>query len=119
VVHNTPLASGSALGDLNDISPWVDPAGADSSANSFTTDKNGNANTSISLDFPMVGGAYPFQDAIGERPGQEGSANVPTAIVDPRTGNGGPFLIRVISHCTDQKSHGLSPATREAWFQYP
>ena len=110
----TPLCSGTNYADLAAISPGADPAGADSSCNSFTTDKNGNANTSISLNFPLVGGAYPFQQS-----GTGDPSHVPTAIVDPRTGNGGPFLLRVISHCTDQKSHGLSPAQREAWFQFP
>lgn len=115
----TPLAPGSALDDLNAISPWVDAAGSSYSANSFTTNENGNGHFSVDLDFPLVGGAYPFQATATSRPGHEGHANVPTAIVDPRTGNGGPFMIRVISHCTDNASHGLSPATREAWFQYP
>ena len=117
----TPLAPGSALDDLNAISPWVNPAGASSSANSFTTDADGYAEFEIDLDFPVVRGAYPFQMTATSRPGHEGHANVPTAIADP--GEPGqedtPFLIRVVSHCTDQSSHGLSPATREAWFQYP
>jgi len=116
---STPLAPGTELDALNAISPWVDPAGASSSVNSLTTDVDGNSSFTVDLDFPVVGGAYPFQKASGERPGQEASPNVPTAIVDPRTGNGGPYLIRVVSHCTDQVIHGLSPATREAWFQYP
>ena len=116
---STPLAPGTELDALNAISPWVDPAGASSSTNSFTTDGDGNSSFTVDLDFPVVGGAYPFQKASGERPGQEAIPNVPTAIVDPRTGNGGPYLIRVLSHCTDQVIHGLSPATREAWFQYP
>jgi len=118
----TPLAPGSALVDLNAISPWNDPAGAPSSANSFATDDDGDAKFTIDLDFPVVGGAYPFQEMVGSaRPGHDGHPDVPTAIVDPRvTGQeGAPFLIRVVSHCTDQASHGLSPATREAWFQYP
>ena len=118
----TPLCSGTEFADLNAISPWNDPAGAPSSCNSFTTDKNGNATFSADLNFPVVGGAYPFQQSDGA-PARPGDADlipdVPTAIVDPRTGNGGPFLLRVISHCTDQASHGLSPAVREAWFQYP
>lgn len=115
----TPLAPGSALDDLNAISPWIDPAGASSSANSFMTNARGKGTATINLDFPLVGGAYPFQATATSRPGHEDHANVPTAIVDPRTGNGGPFMIRVISHCTDNASHGLSPATREAWFQFP
>jgi len=110
----TPLCSGTNYADLLAISPGVDPAGADSSCNSFTTNSMGKGETTISLNFPVVGGAYPFQQSdVGD------PSHVPTAIVDPRTGNGGPFMLRVISHCTDQASHGLSPATREAWFQFP
>ncbi len=117
----TPLAPGSALDGLNAISPWVDPAGAPASANSFTTDASGDADFEINLDFPVVRGAYPFQMTATSRPGHEGHANVPTAIADPREPGqqDTPFLIRVVSHCTDGASHGLSPATREAWFQYP
>jgi len=117
----TPLAPGSALDGLNAISPWIDPAGAPSSANSFTTDANGDAEFEIDLDFPVVRGAYPFQMTATSRPGHEGHPNVATAIADPREPGQGStaFLIRVVSHCTDSASHGLSPATREAWFQYP
>lgn len=117
----TPLAPGTALDDLNAISPWVDPAGAGSSANSFITDASGYGSFEIELDFPVVGGAYPFQATATSRPEHEGHANVPTAIADPRVAGQGdtPFLFRVVSHCTDGASHGLSPSTREAWFQYP
>ena len=118
----TPLCSGTDFADLNAISPWNDPAGADSSCNSFTTNSKGKGETTIALNFPVVGGAYPFQQSDGN-PARPGAADlipdVPTAIVDPRTGNGGPFLLRVISHCTDNASHGLSPAVREAWFHFP
>jgi len=117
----TPLAPGSALDGLNAISPWVNAAGAPSSANSFMTDAYGEGEFEVDLDFPLVRGAYPFQMTATSRPGHEGHANVPTAIADPREPGqeGTPFLIRVVSHCTDNYSHGLSPATREAWFQYP
>ena len=117
----TPLAPGSELDGLNAISPWVDAAGAPSSVNSFVTDSDGYADFEIELDFPVVRGAYPFQMTATSRPGHEGHANIPTAIADPREPGqeGTPFLIRVVSHCTDNMSHGLSPATREAWFQYP
>ncbi len=117
----TPLAPGSALDDLNAISPWVVAAGAASSANSFVTNAAGEGEFEIDLDFPVVGGAYPFQATATSRPGHEGHSNVPTAIADPRVAGQGstPFLFRVVSHCTDGATHGLSPATREAWFQYP
>jgi len=115
----TPLASGTELDALNAISPWVNAAGASSSANSFTTNAQGNGGLAVDLDFPVVGGAYPFQATATSRPGWEGVPNVAHAIPTPATSPGTPFLMRVISHCTDQASHGLSPATREAWFQYP
>ncbi len=119
----TPLAPGSELVALNAISPWgVDAAGAPSSANSFTTDADGDGEFELDLDFPVVRGAYPFQMMVGPaRPGHDGHPNVPTAIADPREAGQEetPFLIRVVSHCTDNMSHGLSPYVREAWFQYP
>lgn len=115
----TPLASGTELDGLNAISPWVDAAGASYSANSFTTDADGNGEFKADLDFAVVGGAYPFYAATTERPGYELVPKVGYAIPTPATSPGTPFLLRVISHCTDNASHGLSPATREAWFQYP
>ena len=118
----TPLCSGTEFADLNANSPWNNADGSeDALCNSFVTDANGNADFETDLNFAVVGGAYPFQqsDGASARPGHDAHADVPTAIVDPRTGNGGPFMIRVISHCTDNANHGLSPYVREAWFQYP
>jgi len=118
----TPLCSGTEFDDLNANSPWNNPAGTtDLLCNSFYTDGAGDGTLKTTVNFPVVGGAYPFQQSGGTAAGPGGDAipDVPTAIVDPRTGNGGPFMIRVVSHCTDNANHGLSPATREAWFQYP
>jgi hypothetical protein len=118
----TPLCSGTEFDTLNANSPWNNPAGTqDLLCNSFYTDDAGDGSLSASTNFPVVGGAYPFQQSGGAAAGPGGDAipDVPTAIVDPRTGNGGPFMIRVVSHCTDNANHGLSPSTREAWFQYP
>lgn len=116
----TPLAPGSALDGLNDYSPWgAHPAGSANPTNGFVTNKHGDGMFSIDLDFPIKRGAYPFHLTSTSRPGHESHANVPTAIADPTEGTGGPFLIRVISHCTDGLGHGLSPGIREAWFQYP
>jgi hypothetical protein len=125
----TPLAPGSALDGLFHYTPPF--AGSSNPTNGFTTDKKGNANFSIALDFPVVGGAYPFQresaDAVadwqavraangqGPAPGERR----PSPVVNPADPDiSGPFLLRVISHCTDQLGHGLSPARCEAWFQY-
>jgi hypothetical protein len=121
----TPLAPSSALGAL--IVDWIGP-GSPSSANSFITNNKGNANVRIDTDFPLEGGAYPFnnmsaQDLFDAQTKNPAALATPTAIVDPRQANvgpsGTPFLIRMVSHCQDSLSHGLSPAKREAWFQYP
>jgi hypothetical protein len=121
----TPLLPGTALDQALSQSP--PNAGTPTPANGFTTDKNGNAFFKIDLDFPVVGGAYPFHrasDSAIQALRDAGSTwpliNIPAAIVNPADGGiGGPFLLRVISHCTDGLGHGLSPAKREAWFQYP
>ena len=118
----TPLCSGTEFTELNANSPWNNAAGSTAPlCNSFFTNSKGDGKFKTQVNFPVVGGAYPFQQSGGApaRPGHDAHADVPTAIVDPRTGNGGPFLIRVVSHCTDGANHGLSPATREAFFQYP
>ena len=128
----TPLAPGSDLPTLMANSPGANPTGTTNPVNGFTTDANGDADWSINLDFPVQGGAYPF-NAVGA---------APVAIVDPtQYGVSAPFLMRVVSHCQDDAAHGLSPSGsnakdsygdiiydangdgkrdgREAWFQYP
>ena len=118
----TPLCSGTEFTTLNANSPWNNAAGSQGAlCNSLITNAVGNAKLRTVVNFPVVGGAYPFQQSGGASAGPGGALipDVPTAIVDPRTGNGGPFLIRVVTHCTDNANHGLSPSTREAFFQYP
>lgn len=121
----TPLAHSSHLDQL--VADWIGP-GSPTAGNSFNTDDKGKGKFKTKLDFPVVGGAYPFNrmshaahlDAQTKNPAATPS---PTAIVNPAdagVGPGGtPFMIRVISHCQDGLAHGLSPAKREAWFQYP
>lgn len=128
----TPLAPSSDLPVLMANSPGANPLGTTDPANGFTTDANGDADWSVDLDFPVKGGAYPF-NAVGA---------APAVIADPTAaGVSAGFLIRVISHCQDNAAHGLSPSGsgakdangdiiydangdgqrdgREAWFQYP
>lgn len=121
----TPLLPGIALDGALHYSPPF--PGTSTPTNGFTTDAKGKGQFSIDLDFPVVGGAYPFQkasDAAVQDLINAGSSwplvRIPSPIVNPADPNiNGPFLLRVISHCTDQQGHGLSPAVREAWFQYP
>jgi hypothetical protein len=121
----TPFAPGSALDSMLHYTPPF--PGSATPTNGFTTDSSGNATFSIGLDFPVVGGAYPFQkasaQAVADWQAAGGNATAerkPSPIVNPADpGISAPFLLRVISHCTDGLGHGLSPAKREAWFQYP
>jgi hypothetical protein len=118
----TPLSHTDGLAQL--VADWVG-AGSATQPNGFTTDGYGERSLTLNLDFPVVGGAYPFNRmdhddhllAQTKRPVAEVS---PTVIVNPQdSGIAAPFMIRVVSHCQDGLGHGLSPAQREAWFQYP
>ena len=119
----TPLAHSSHLDAL--VDSWVSGVGTPTAGNSFTTNADGEGEFEVKLDFPVVGGAYPFNrmshDAHLQAQTKNPSAQPnPTPIVNPAEASiGGPFMIRVISHCQDGLAHGLSPAKREAWFQYP
>jgi hypothetical protein len=129
----TPLAHSSDLDQL--VADWIGP-GSPTAGNSFRTNADGEGEFEVDLDFPVVGGAYPFNrmshqahlDAQAKRRAGANDPTLvitpsPTAIVNPADAgvgpSGTPFLIRVISHCQDNLAHGLSPAKREAWFQYP
>lgn len=92
----TPLAPTTALDDLALSTP--PEAGATSGANVFWTNAAGNGNLQVDLDFLLSDGVYPFEDgdvALGST----------------------PFSLRVISHCTDDVSHGLLPGPHEPTFQ--
>ena len=121
----TPLASGSKLDDLESISPWNSP-GSTRLANGILTNAGGWGQLITKLDFPLRGGSYPFNKISSAsleniRNLQNPSAKaVPVAIVNPRDSNvDGPFAIRIVSHCQDGLGHGLSPADRETWFDWP
>jgi hypothetical protein len=127
----TPLIPGTLLDSLAHYSPWADPLtggmpqGSDNPTNGFVTDSDGEGEFEIDLDFPLIGGSYPFYKAVtpeASRPGREGRDRVGYAIPTPLTSPGTPFLLRVISHCQDGYGHGLLPsvpggAGREAWFE--
>ncbi len=121
----TPLAAGTALDELENLSPWNSP-GSSELVNGFTTNSMGYGNLTINLDFPLRGGRYPFNkisnDALENiRLLQNPSAKaIPIAIVNPNDANiDAPFGVRIVSHCQDGMGHGLSPANRETWFDWP
>ncbi len=90
-------------------------------ANGFITDANGNATVTVSLDFPIVGGAYPFQRFAGFDPHDPAfTREVPRAIpvAIPGKSAGAPFTLRLASHCGDNLHNGLVAGPHEAWFNW-
>ena len=61
----TPLCSGTEFASLNDNSPWsTNPAGSTAPlCNSIVTNSVGNGKLRTTVNFPVVGGAYPFQQS--------------------------------------------------------
>ena len=102
---STPLAPSSELADL--IAASADGAGSADVANGFMTGSDGSGEATITLDFPILGGAYPFHKAD------------PTLAPVPIMGAPfAPFMVRLVSHCTDNIGHGVSAGTREPWFDW-
>jgi len=81
--------------------------GATEAPNAFWTDASGSGSLSVSLDLPMIDGAYPFDNYD---PSLE---PVPT-VRAPYA----PFLVRLASHCTDDLVHGILQGDREMWFNW-
>jgi len=112
----TALAPSSELANL--LASTGPGNGNDQQPNGFYTDAEGNASYSIELDFPL-NGAYPFHkfydfDPTDERLPAENPVIHPVAIV----GVGGPYTLRIVSHCTDGLGHGLKSGDREWWFDW-
>ena len=87
----------------------------------FTSDAKGAGSVSIDLDFPIIGGAFPFQkfenfDPNDSRLTLEGASAILVAIVG--TLSNAPFTLRLASHCVDGVSHGLLPGPHEGWFDW-
>ena len=103
--------------------------GSDELTNGFRSDANGNGRLTLTLDFPITSGAYPFQrfpdfdvvqddialtnDANLERLGGQPAAIKPVAIPD---GSQAPATLLIASHCVDDVAHGLLPGPHENWF---
>ena len=116
-----PFAPSTAFAELRDATGSGN--GVTEGANVFTTDAEGNATFSTTLDFPLFGGAYPFHKIEGFEPGDERFVDnaklYPVALVSSGQGYDAPFMIRIASHCTDGLSHGWSAGAREPWFDFP
>lgn len=101
---STPLAPSTALASLIEV---AEGPGDTAVANGFMTDETGAGELALTLDFPLVGGAYPFHKADPTLP--------PLAIVGSPFA---PFMIRLVSHCSDNVGHGVSAGHREPWFDW-
>lgn len=90
-------------------------------SNGFMSDANGNGSVTLKVDFPIVGGAYPFDrfqdfDAQNAVYNQTPPRAIPVAVVGKAAG--APFTIRLTSHCADNLSHRLVAGPHEAWFDW-
>lgn len=101
---STPLAPSSAIENLAAI---TETPGSTEVANGLWTDANGDGVLVAELDFPILGGAYPFH--------RYDASLAPLAIVGAPFA---PFMIRIASHCTDEMGHGLKAGSREPWFDW-
>ena len=80
-----------ALGLVGD-----DGSGSVNAINGFRTDANGEGEISLNLDFPLIKGAYQYQEFNGNL----------KANATGHTPLGGVKLV-IVSHCVDDRAHGL------------
>ncbi len=116
-------AGATALVHTDDLPEAVEIMGAprDEATNGFTTDAEGNGSVTLDLDFPIAGGAYPFQRYAGFDAGnpaftRETPNAIPVAIADASSGV--PFTLRLASHCGDNLHNGLVAGPHEPWFDW-
>lgn len=89
--------------------------------NGFITDSDGNGSVTLYLDYPIVGGAYPFQrydrfDATDPAYTHDTPRAIPVAITGKSSG--APFTLRLASHCGDNLHDGLVAGQHEPWFDW-
>ena len=125
----TPLAPTDELPDQ--LAATLPNPGSDTLSNGFRTNRRGNGRLTITVDFPISSGAYPFQrfphweDVKGdialtnatnvERLGGQPARLLPVAITD---GIQAPATLLIASHCVDDTGHGLLPGPHENWFTW-
>jgi len=91
--------------------------------NGVWSDENGNAIWTTTVDFPIIGGAYPFNnfegfDADDARLSSPFKDDAPMAIPVTIANSGAPFTLRVASHCQSNVNYGLFPGPHEGWFDW-
>ncbi|MEM7132324.1 MAG: hypothetical protein AAF702_38835 [Chloroflexota bacterium] len=114
-IPGTPLVPSDYLDEMLEAVSTPTDAGI----HGFHSGEDGNGSLYLELDFPIINGAYPFQnfegfDASDERFKLEQPSIPPVAIAMV----GAPFTLRLASHCTDGMGHGLLPGPHEGWFDW-
>ena len=92
-------------------------------SNGFWSDEKGDAFFLSTVDFPIIGGAYPFHNFEGFDPGDERlkspfKEDAPMAIPAAIATSGAPFTLRIASHCESNVNYGLFPGPHEGWFDW-
>jgi len=84
-----------------------DGSGSDALSNGFFTDESGHGKFVIHLDYPLVKGAFQFQE-------------IDDTLKAIATSNSPSFRLRLASHCDDDDvGHGFVPGRHEMWFDWP
>lgn len=116
-------AGATALLHSDDLTEAVDLMAMPNSVakNGFTTDAEGKGSVTLTLDYPVIGGAFPFQryaafDVENPAFNRDEPRAIPVAIAD--AGTGVPFTLRLASHCGDNLHNGLVAGQHEPWFDW-
>lgn len=123
----TPLVASDEL--PNQLAETLPNPGNPDPTNGFRTNRRGFGRLTISVDFPITSGAYPFQrfpnfaelkddmaltnKANVDRLGGQPAAIRPVAITEASQA---PATLLIASHCVDDLAHGLLPGPHENWF---
>jgi len=100
------------------LKPYGDPKskGTQATSDLFRTDSRGNGAWEKWMNFTVIKGAYPYNEAgrfIKKSFGVsiKGLKPLPTSYLPNRT------KISIVSHCVDNAGHGLTSYKDERWFQ--
>ncbi|ETX04618.1 MAG: hypothetical protein ETSY2_27790 [Candidatus Entotheonella gemina] len=88
-----------------------DGSGSVNATNGFRTDDEGEGEIELALNFPLIKGACQYQEFDGSL----------KAIATGNTQDLGGFRLVIVSHCADDRAHGLvdqDTGTDETWFIY-
>lgn len=100
---------------IGETGPFGDHEGLENAPNVFFTDKHGKGTYKKVLDFPLIKGAYPYNEAasfIYDVYGVDIQGMMPA----PTNFAPGSPRMAIVSHCYDDRAHGLLSYSDERWF---